>query len=120
MDHASIQAPAKKSAVSGKRYSKGEQDQILLDFQRSGLSPYQYCRNKSIARETLIKWLGCSPKKSMRSKAQDDRFFRIQMQGPPPSPMIIRLPHDCSIEIYHANQVQWALDLIHTHAQASC
>lgn len=120
MDQASIQAPAKKSPSSAKRYSKLEREQILQDFHQSGLSPYRYCRDKTITRDTLVKWLGSSPKKMVKKTIQKDEFLRIQMNAPSQSPMIIRLPSDCSIEIYHPNQNQWALDLINAHAQASC
>ena len=120
MDQASIQLPAKKSPACAKRYSEHERKQILQDFHLSGLSPYRYCRDKSVTRETLIKWLGISPKKEKRATDSSDGFFKIQMNGSAQSPMIIRLPYDCSIEIYHPNQIQWALDLVQAYAQASC
>jgi len=120
MDQASIQAPAKKSPTCAKRYSQHEREEILKDFHKSGLSPYRYCLDKTVTRDTLIKWLGVSPTKKQKNVGSTDGFFKIQMNGSAQSPMIIRLPYDCSIEIYHPNQIQWALDLVQAYAQASC
>ena len=105
MDQASIKLPAKKSPACAKRYSEHEREQILQDYHLSGLSPYRYCRDKSVTRETLIKWLGISPKKKKRATDSSDVFFKIQMNGSAQSPMIIRLPYDCSIEIYHPRPI---------------
>ncbi|MDC0325144.1 hypothetical protein OAM01_00130 [bacterium] len=118
MDQASPPLTSKKSTA--KRYSLEEREQILKEFHQSGLSAYRFCQDRLLTNDTLLKWLSPGQKKTKKILTSNSGFVKIQMDSGAQQPMIIRLPRGCSIEIYHPNQIRWALDLVNAHLDVSC
>jgi hypothetical protein len=120
MDQESSGSPSRKKTRCAKRYSLEEREQILKEFHQSGLSAYRFCQDRLLTNDTLLKWLAPGQKKTKKTSTSNSGFVKIQMDSHAQQPMIIRLPRGCSIEIYHPNQIRWALDLVNAHLDGSC
>jgi hypothetical protein len=120
MDQESSGSPSRNKTRCAKRYSPEEREQILNEFHQSGLSASRFCQDKLLTKDTLLKWLSPGQKKTKKATTSNAGFVKIQMDSNSQQPMVIRLPHGCSIEIYHPNQVCWVLDLVNARLDGSC
>lgn len=63
-----------------KLYSQEERERILEDYQKSGLSPYKYCKNPEVivSATTINRWL--QPQEASKT-SKTDEFSELEQLG---------------------------------------
>ena len=115
------------------RVSRERREQLLNEFERSGLSGAQFARTVGVKYQTFAFWRqqrqrskpvpvgGSSPKKAATVEWLETVISEAQVSARPvEAGLVVRLPSGAAIELSHSSQVAAAAALLRAWEKATC
>ena len=111
---------------TGARTSRAEQERVLVDLDRSGVSVVEFARSQGIPPETLYRW-SCRRRKRMANtippiqKPKPAQFVELDLIGrSKPEPLIVHLGSKVRAEVRSIEHLNWVARLGQQLAQETC